>query len=94
MQTDCSDQKFDECCLYSELHFLRLLKINSNGKKCSIVSLYSAVFWDITPMLNQCMEITIKFFGKPCMKWKSHLKDFSWYKIEPCIVIRTRVVII
>ena len=25
------------------------------------------------------------------MKWKSHLKYFSWYKIELCIVIMTRV---
>jgi hypothetical protein len=26
------------------------------------------------------------------MKWKSHLKYFIWYKVELCIVIRTRVI--
>jgi hypothetical protein len=27
-----------------------------------IVSQYSAIFWNVTSMLNQCMEITVKFF--------------------------------
>jgi len=59
-----------------------------------IVSLCSAVFWNVSPMLNQCMEITLKFFGIPCMKWKSHLRDFRWYKIELCIIIGTKVICI
>jgi hypothetical protein len=57
--------------------FSGFLKINSNGKNAQffIVSLCSAMFWNVSPMLNQCMEITIKFFGKPCMKWKSHFSE-------------------
>jgi hypothetical protein len=71
--------------------FYKLTLIGKSALFC-IVSLYSAVFWNVTPLLNQCMEITIKFWGKFCMEWKSHLKYFSWYKVELCIIISTWVI--
>ena len=71
------------------------LKINSNGKKCSVLYCFTVLcnFLECNHNVKPvCVEITIKFLGKPCMKWKSQLKYLSWYKVELCIVIRTRVI--
>ena len=73
--------------------FSDFLKTNSNGKMCSVLYCFSVLcnFLERDLNVKPAYGKYHKVFWKPCMKWKSHLKDFSWYKIELCVVIWTRV---